>query len=297
VTQESPPGPPDTLAAEGASLVRERCAIEPSLALVLGSGLGDAVAADVEAKYEFVFESLPGFPAASVPGHRNRLEIGSLYGVDAAIFRGRVHFYEGHGIQATTLIPRLAAALGARVLVVTNAAGGLDASMRPGELMLIEDHINFMGVNPLLGWTYPSGAPAFVQLSDVYDRRLLALAQEEAARSGVAVRRGVYVGLPGPSYETPAETRFLSLAGAHAVGMSTVPEAVAARALGMEVLGISCIGNVAGGSDDHEGVLAAARRAAGDLRAILSGVIPRMSGAGRPGGAGSPGESARPVRP
>lgn len=271
------PGPEDTLAAQGIALIRERCPTQPSVALILGSGLGEAVAGDVAGGCELVLDSLPGFPPGNVPGHAGRLFMGDLYGVPAAVFGGRVHYYEGHGIGATTLIPRLAAGLGADALVITNAAGGLDPSMRPGQLMLIEDHLNLMGVNPLIGWRFPSGAPAFVPLSQVYDGRLLALAEEEAARAGIEVRRGVYVALPGPTYETPAETRYLASAGANAVGMSTVPEAVAATALGLPVLGISCITNVAGADDGHEEVLAAAKRAAGDLRTILFGVIPRLA--------------------
>ena len=272
------PSPPDTVAEEAVALVRERSAVAPAVALVVGSGLGDAVAADVEAEQEFAYESLPGFPPPTVPGHAGRMVTGTLYGVPAAVFLGRVHFYEGHGIAATTLIPRLASALGAGTVVLTNAAGGLDASMEAGRLMLIEDHLNFIGVNPLTGWRFPDGAPAFVDLSSVYSRRLLAAAEEVGTREGAVLYRGVYAALPGPSYETPAETRFLARAGANAVGMSTVPEAVAAVALGMEVLGISCITNIAGTEGGHEEVLEAARRGAGDLRSILRGVVPRIGG-------------------
>jgi purine-nucleoside phosphorylase len=270
------PAPPDDVAERAAAAVRERTPLRPAVALVLGSGLGDALAEDVRAERELAYGELPGFPPSSVPGHAGRLVLGHLYGVPAAVFRGRVHYYEGRGIGATTLIPRVAAALGAHCLVLTNAAGGLDRSMRPGQLLLIEDHLNFLGVNPLTGWTFPGGTPAFVPLSAVYDPDLRALALEAAAEAGVEVLRGVYAALPGPSYETPAETRFLRSAGADAVGMSTVPEAVAARALGLRVLGISCITNVAGTEDTHEDVLAAARAAAAALRALLSRVIPRI---------------------
>jgi purine-nucleoside phosphorylase len=275
------PGPGDTLPEQALALIRERSDVHPAVAMVLGSGLGDAVVGDVRVEQEFAYEGLPGFPPPSVPGHAGRLILGELYGVPAAIFRGRVHYYEGHGIGPTTLIPRLTAALGAGTLVLTNAAGGLDPSMRAGHLMLIEDHLNFIGVNPLMGWRLPDGAPAFVPLSGVYDRRLLELAEEAARHAGLHVRRGTYVALPGPSYETPAETRFLSTAGAQAVGMSTVPEAVAAAALGLSVLGISAITNVAGSAGNHEEVLAAARRTAEDLRRILAAVVPRAAGQAR----------------
>jgi purine-nucleoside phosphorylase len=275
------PGPADTHADEGAVLIRERTDIRPEVAFVLGSGLGDAVAADVHPDQLFVYGSLPGFPTPSVPGHAGRLVVGHLYGVPAAVFMGRVHFYEGHGIGVTTLIPRLAAMLGARTLVLTNAAGGLNPSMRPGQLMLIEDHINLMGVNPLAGWRFPNGTPAFVDLSRVYDPALVALATEAAASRGVALTRGVYVALPGPSYETPAETRMLAALGADAVGMSTVPEAAAAAALGCPVLAISCITNVAAQEPTHQEVLEAGKSAAGDLRAILELVVPALSPPGR----------------
>jgi purine-nucleoside phosphorylase len=190
---------------------------------------------------------------------------------------GRIHLYEGHGIAATTLITRLAAGLGARTLVLSNAAGGLDPALRPGQLMVIRDHLNFLGMNPLTGWHHPDGMPAFVDLSSVYDPKLRAVAEDVARAQGVAMASGVYAALPGPSYETPAETRFLAQAGAGAVGMSTVPEAVAAAALGLRVLGVSCITNAAGAESSHQEVLATARRGAEALQAILSGVLPRLA--------------------
>jgi purine-nucleoside phosphorylase len=272
------PSPGDSFADEGVALLRERSSVQPVVALVLGSGLGDAVVEDIVADAEVAFEALPGFPPSSVPGHAGRLVLGELYGLPVAVFRGRIHFYEGHGIATTTLIPRLCAGLGVRTLVLTNAAGGLDPTDRPGTLMVIADHLNFLGVNPLAGWRFLDGRPAFVDLSAVYDRDLAAAAEEAAERAGVTVRRGVYAALPGPSYETRAETRFLASAGADAVGMSTVPEAVAAVALGLRVLAISCITNVAGVEATHEDVLAAARGATLDLRAVLAGILPVAAG-------------------
>jgi purine-nucleoside phosphorylase len=273
---QSRPDPGDSFAQQGVGVISRRTPLEPRVALVLGSGLGDAVSEDVRPEEEVSYQDLPGFPPASVPGHAGRLVLGELYGVPAAVFRGRVHYYEGHGIGVTTLIPRLAAALGAGTLILTNAAGGLDRSLKRGGLMLIEDHLNFLGVNPLTGWRFPTGEPAFVDISTVYDRNLATLAEEVAAREGIDLHRGVYVALPGPSYETPAEGAFLAGAGAHAVGMSTVPEAVAAVALGLSVVGISCITNVAGTEATHEDVLAAARDASLDLRVILKGLIPQV---------------------
>jgi purine-nucleoside phosphorylase len=281
------PGPSDSFAQEGAALIRERSSVAPFAAVVLGSGLGDAVGDDVEVEHEFAFEALPGFSPPSVPGHAGRLLMGRLYGVPAAVFRGRIHFYEGLGIGATTLIPRLAAALGARVLVLTNSAGGLARGGRVGRLMLIEDHINLLGVNPLLGWRHPDGTPAFVDVSRVYDRALLGSAERVAAGHGLDIARGVYVALPGPSYETPAETAMLAHLGADAVGMSTVPEAVAATALGLRVLGMACITNLAGGDAAHEEVLRTAAAAAPALRTILAGVLGELA-PGSPSGHDEP---------
>jgi purine-nucleoside phosphorylase len=277
------PGPGDTFAEEGVALIRERSSVAPQVAMVLGSGLGDAVANDVSPEREFSYRTLPGFPPSSVPGHAGRLVMGRLYDVPAAVFLGRVHLYEGHGIAAATLIPRLAAALGAKTLVLTNAAGGLVPELKRGRLMLIEDHLNFLGVNPLTGWRFPGGEPAFVGLADAYDRGLLALADRAAGEEGIDAARGVYAAVPGPSFETPAETRFLAKAGAHAVGMSTVPEAVAAVALRLRVLGISCITNMAGTDDTHEQVLAAAREATLRLRALVGRIVPRLAGGGDEG--------------
>lgn len=268
------PSPGGDEPERGAALVAERTAIRPAVAVVLGSGLGDALAEDLATDAEIPFGELPGFPPGSVPGHAGRLRIGTLYGVPVAAFFGRVHFYEGHGIAATTLIPRLAAALAAHTMILTNASGGLDATMRVGQLMLISDHLNSMGVNPLFGWRLPDGAPAFVDISRVYDAALLEAARAAADEADIDVRVGVYAAVSGPSYETPAETTALARLGADAVGMSTVPEAVAAAALGLRVLGISCITDVAGTELTHEEVLAAATGAGPDLRTILRRAIP-----------------------
>jgi purine-nucleoside phosphorylase len=272
------PHPADSFAAEGVALIRERSSVRPQVAVVIGSGLWEAVEPDLEADRELSFETLPGFPPRSVPGQAGRLVLGALRGVPAAVFLGRVHLYEGHQIGSTTLIPRLAAELGAPTMVVTNAAGALHPNFRRGQLMLIEDHINLLGVNPLSGWRYPDGMPAFVDLAAVYDRRLLEVGFDAARAQGIPVARGVYVALPGPSYETPAETEFLRRIGADAVGMSTVPEAVTAVALGMRVAGVSCITNVAGVPGTHEDVLAGAHEAAVGLRAVLSGILSEISG-------------------
>jgi purine-nucleoside phosphorylase len=277
VSRRVVPHPGDLFAEEAVALVRERSGIQPEVGLVLGSGLGDAVQADLRVEAEISFAALPGFPPAAVPGHARRLVMGELYGVPAAVFMGRVHFYEGHGIGPTTLIPRLAAGLGVGSLILTNAAGGLAPELRAGSLMLIRDHLNLMGANPLAGWRFPGGGPAFVDLSSVYDTELAELARAAAAAAGVELAEGVYAAMPGPSYETPAETRFLRRAGADAVGMSTVPEAVAGVALGLRVLAISAVANAAGVPTSHQEVLEAVAAVGTGLRGILSGVIPRLA--------------------
>jgi purine-nucleoside phosphorylase len=268
------PSPGGDEPERAAAAVAARTSVHPSVAIVLGSGLGDALAEDLEVDAELAFGELPGFPPASVPGHAGRLRLGTLYGVPVAAFFGRVHFYEGHGVAATTLIPRVAGAMGAHTIVLTNASGGLDPGMRVGQLMILRDHLNSMGVNPLFGWKMPNGAPAFVDISHVYDASLVEAARSAAQEAGIDVRVGVYAAVSGPSYETPAETTALARLGADAVGMSTVPEAVAAAALGLRVLGISCITDVAGTELTHEEVLVAATGAGPDLRAILRGALP-----------------------
>jgi inosine/guanosine/xanthosine phosphorylase family protein len=272
-TAPSRPSPGGDEPDRGAALVAERTAVRPAVAIVLGSGLGDALAEDLATDAEVPFGDLPGFPSASVPGHAGRLRLGTLYGVPVAAFFGRVHFYEGHGIGATTLIPRLAAAMGAHTVVLTNACGGLDATMRVGQLMLINDHLNSMGVNPLFGWRLPDGAPAFVDISRVYDAALLDAARAAAEEAGIDVRVGVYAAVSGPSYETPAETTALARLGADAVGMSTVPEVIVARHCGLRVAAVSAITNLAEGMGtevlSHEHTLDNAAVAAEKLQRVL----------------------------
>jgi purine-nucleoside phosphorylase len=271
------PGPGDDHAERGAALVRARAGgLEPRVAVVLGSGLGDAVQEDLDVRAELAFDELPGFPPAAVPGHAGRLVLGELYGVPVLVQFGRVHLYEGHPMSTVTLPTRLLGHLGVRTLVLTNAAGGLDPEMPLGLLVLIRDHINFMGTNALAGWRFPDGMPAFVDVSGVWDASLRAVVAEVAAAEGIEVREGVYAAVAGPSYETAAETTFLARLGADAVGMSTVPEAVAAAAFGMRCLGISCVTDVAGTELTHQEVVAVASEAAPNLRRLLSGAIPKM---------------------
>ena len=277
MTQAGPPGPPgDTTVDVATALIRERSDVEPVVAVVLGTGLGDALSDNVNIDHEFAYEALPGFAHPSVPGHAGRLLLGDIDGVSAAVFCGRLHYYEGLGVGAATLIPRLAAALGARSIILTNAAGSLDSALKVGQLMLIEDHVNLMGVNPLIGWRQADGSALFPDLSAVYDRRLLAVAEDVGRANGLEIARGVYAAVSGPTFETPTEAAFLARAGARAVGMSTVPEAVAAVALGISVIGVSCITNHAGQPTSVAEVLSAAKDASVDLATVVTGVMKNL---------------------
>lgn len=280
----SSPSPGDGVAAGIVAAVRASTDVEPVAGIVLGSGLGETIrvakeAAGASEGVEFAYSELPGFPAPSVHGHAGKLWIGDLGGRPVAIFQGRIHLYEGHGMPLASITSQVSAGLGARVMALTTAVGAIDVSLRAGSLAVIRDHINTMGTNPLLGWRMPDGSPAFVSVGDVYDADL-AGAAIAAARSRApdpaTVTEGVYAAVSGPAYETPAETEFLRRAGGAVVGMSMVPEAVAARALGMRVLGLSFVTNPAGVSVSHEEVLAASAAAAATIGLVLADMIERF---------------------
>ena len=245
-------------AAAAATIVRERLGVaEPVAAIVLGSGLG-GLADRLEQARRIPFAEVPGFPAAEVAGHAGVLLAGTLAGREVLALAGRFHLYEGHAAALAGFPVRLVHALGAPTLVVSNAAGGVRRTFRVGDLMLIHDHLNLMGRNPLVGPVEP-GDIRFPDMSAPYDPDLLARLREIATVERIPVVEGVYAGLLGPSYETPAEVRMLERLGADAVGMSTVPEVIVARAIGMRVAGISCITNMACGITaaplDHTEVL------------------------------------------
>jgi purine-nucleoside phosphorylase len=279
------PSPGDGIPEQIAEAIRERTALEPLAGVVLGSGLSEAVdevrsAASAEG-VEFSYADLPGFPPPSVAGHAGRLWIGEVRGVALAVFQGRVHFYEGYGMAMASLTSRVSAELGARTMVLTAATGAVDPSIEAGSLVVLRDHLNMIGTNPLIGWRMPDGSPPFVDVSSVYDPELaeaaLASARSNLGERGEShVREGVYAALSGPSYETPAETRMLSGHGATVVGMSTVPEAVVARALGMRVLGIAFATNAAGVEVTHEDVLATSKAAAGTIGRVVVDLVERF---------------------
>ena len=262
--------------------VRQHTNMEPELALVLGSGLG-ALADEVEDQVVITTNDLPGYPQSTVEGHAGKLIFGMLEGRSVLFIQGRVHLYEGHHPRALGVPVRLAHALGARHLILTNAAGGLNPEWKPGTLMLITDHINMAMTSALTG-PVEEGEVRFPDMSSPYNPEWTAQAEELAANRNILVRRGVYLWTAGPSYETPAEITFFRRIGADAVGMSTVPEAIQAAALGMNVLGISTITNLAAGlhatSLNHEEVLAVGRevreRLAAWVRALFAAPLPAV---------------------
>ena len=247
----------------------------PSVAIVLGSGLG-FLGDEVEGAVRVPYAKIPGFPQPTVAGHKGELIAGTLEGVSVLAQSGRFHMYEGHDPATAALPVRVFHALGVRTVILTNAAGGLRRTFRPGTLMLIADHINFMFRNPLAGPVVP-GDDRFPDMSDPYDAQLRALARRVAVEQGIALEEGVYAGLLGPSYETKAEIRMFDRLGADAVGMSTVPEVIAARACGMKCVGISTITNAAAGLSaqllSHQEVLEVAERVKGSLAALVRGIV------------------------
>lgn len=262
-----------------AAAVSERLeGTEPRAAVVLGSGLG-ALSRAVESAIRIPYAEIPGFPAPTVAGHAGELIAGAVEGVPVILQSGRFHLYEGHDPATVALPVRVFAELGIETLIVTNAAGGLRPTFRPPLLMLIADHVNLMWRNPLLGAVVP-GEERFPDMSCPYDAALRAFASDVARDNGIDFQEGVYAAVLGPSYETPAEVRMLQRIGADAVGMSTVPEVLAARARGVRVLGVSSITNwgagLSGQSLAHDEVLAAGQALAGSLETIIRGVLTRI---------------------
>ncbi|MFC2046298.1 purine-nucleoside phosphorylase [Chloroflexota bacterium] len=269
---------------EAAAHVRSHTHHQPRIGLILGSGLNPLAEAAEDADV-IPYAEVPHFPTSTVEGHAGKLVLGQLADKTLIIMQGRVHFYEGYPIQQVVFPVRVMQALGVRTLIVTNAAGGLDPAFRPGELMLITDHINVMGMagnNPLFGPNDPLLGPRFPSMSQAYDPTLRRIARDVAQEEGLVLREGIYAGLAGPCYETPAEIRFLRRMGADAVGMSTVPEVTVARHADMRVLGVSGITNLAladpapGQETDHEEVLVAGQVLVPMLTALVCGVLARL---------------------
>jgi purine-nucleoside phosphorylase len=265
-------------ARAAAEAVRARVSVQPRVGIILGSGLG-GIASAIEQPTRIAYRDVPDFPAATVIGHAGELIAGTLAKTPVVALSGRFHMYEGHDAALAGFPSRLLHALGATTLVVSNAAGGVRSSLEPGTLMLLTDHVNFMFRNPLIGGQEETDI-RFPDMSEPYDGELRALAHRVATEQGVPLAEGVYFGLLGPSYETRAEVRMLARLGADAIGMSTVPEVIVARALGMRVLGLSCITNLACGLAaapiTHEEVLETTARVAAQLQQLVRGVVAKL---------------------
>ncbi len=265
---------------ETVTAIADRHSRAPALGLILGSGLG-AYADTFKNRTVIPFQELPHFPQSRVVGHSGNLVLGEADGVPAVALQGRVHYYQGYSIAEVAYPARVLACLGIRQLIVTNAAGGINTSFKPGELMLITDHINLMGANPLMGENIDALGPRFPDMSEAYSKSMREIALGAGKEMGITLQQGVYIGLAGPSYETPAEIRMCRILGADAVGMSTVPEVIVAAHMGIPVLGISCITNMAAGilpqKLTHQEVIETTERVKERFIALLKAVVPLLA--------------------
>jgi purine-nucleoside phosphorylase len=269
---------------EALAYIQQRTKHRPAIGLILGSGLSP-LAQDIEQADSFPYSAIPHFPASTVEGHAGRLVMGTVEGHSVVAMQGRIHFYEGYSMQQLTFPVRVMSLMGIKTLIVTNAAGGLASRFEPGDLMLIRDHVNLVGLggqNPLIGPNDSDFGVRFPDMAQAYDPALREIAKRVAQAHGIVLHEGVYVCLAGPSFETPAEIRFLRLIGGDAVGMSTVPEVIVARHMGVRVLGISGITNVHAADDgepretSHQEVLEAGKVIAPRLIALLRGILKQL---------------------
>jgi purine-nucleoside phosphorylase len=267
-------------AERAAKFIRSKTKLRPHVAVVLGSGLG-AFAEDLASAVRVPYEKIPGFPRSTAEGHAGRLVIGKVGDVVVAAMQGRVHFYEGYSLKEAVFPMRVLGRLGIRAAILTNAAGGISTNFKQGALVVISDHINLQGSNPLIGPNDGRFGPRFPDMTQAYWKPYRAFAAEEARRLGIEAFEGVYAALTGPSYETPAEIHYLRAIGADLVGMSTAPEVIVARHMGIRVLGISCVTNMAAGILDqpinHAEVMETGERVKGHFVALLRAVLPRIA--------------------
>lgn len=264
---------------EAATHIGSKTKLRPSIGIVLGSGLG-GFADSLTGATEFPYEQIPHFPRSSVTGHKGRLLTGTFGGVPLFVMSGRVHAYEGYSAQDVVFPARVLATLGVKTLMLTNAAGAVNTAFKPGELMVITDHINLTGLNPLVGPELPELGPRFIDLSAAYDPKLAEMCDQAARRIGLNLRKGVYAGFLGPSFETPAEIKMVRTLGADAVGMSTVLETIAAHHMGVRVLGISCMTNMAAGilpqKINHVEVMEIGRQVQSVFIELLASLLPGL---------------------
>jgi purine-nucleoside phosphorylase len=263
-----------------ARYILKRCSLRPRIGLVLGSGLG-GFADEFNSPTRIPYTEIPGFPRSTAVGHAGTLVVGETAGIPLVAMQGRVHLYEGYSAQQVTFPMRVFARLGVRAVILTNAAGGISTGYSQGALVAIRDHINLQGTNPLVGPNDDRFGPRFPDMTDAYDGELRRIATEEAARTGIELHEGVYAAMLGPSYETPAEIRFLRTIGADLVGMSTVPEVIAARHMNLSVLAISCVTNMAAGISsgkiNHDEVLETGERVRTKFLTLLRAILPRIN--------------------
>ncbi|MGG3841712.1 purine-nucleoside phosphorylase [Anoxybacillus kestanbolensis] len=269
-----------TAIEQAAQFLKEKFPTPPQIGLILGSGLG-VLADEIEQAIKIPYSDIPNFPVSTVEGHAGQLVYGQLEGATVVVMQGRFHYYEGYSFDKVTFPVRVMKALGVEQLIVTNAAGGVNESFEPGDLMIISDHINNMGGNPLIGPNDPMLGVRFPDMTEAYSKRLRQLAKDVANEIGLRVREGVYVANTGPAYETPAEIRMIRVMGGDAVGMSTVPEVITARHAGMEVLGISCISNMAAGILDqpltHHEVIETTEKVKADFLRFVKAIVRNMA--------------------
>lgn len=264
---------------ESIKFIESKLKVKPEIGIVLGSGLG-GLADKIEDKIVISYEEIPNFPISTVEGHEGKLIIGKIKNKNVIAMQGRFHYYEGYDIKDVVLPTRVIIGLGINSLILTNAAGGVDINYKPGDLMIINDHINFTGVNPLIGKNYDELGPRFPDQTTVYDKKLQNIAKESAKEIGIDIKEGVYIWMTGPTYETPAEIKMARLIGGTAVGMSTVPEVIVAAHQGIKVLGISCITNMAAGILDqplnHEEVVETSLKVKDDFENLINKIIEKI---------------------
>lgn len=265
--------------SETTTYLKDKGIVAPQIALILGSGLGD-LADEIENPVIIPYEEIPSFPVSTVAGHAGQLVYGDLEGKKVIALQGRFHYYEGYDLQTVTYPVRIFKELGVKTIFITNAAGGVNENFTPGDLMIITDHLNITGENPLIGANIESHGPRFVDMTETYSKRGQALLKEVAIEIDVTLQEGVYTWFTGPTYETPAEIRYARTIGGDAVGMSTVPEAIVAKHAGLEVIGISCITNLAAGmqaSLNHEEVMEYSAKAKPKFKQLLRGTIAKLN--------------------
>lgn len=266
-------------AVQAAALLKAKNPFDVKTFVILGSGLG-AFAESLQDAVSIPYSEIPHLPQSTVVGHAGRLVVGLCQGTPVSVMAGRFHFYEGYAMEEVTFPIRIAGLAGIKNIIITNAAGGLNSNFQPGDFMILEDHINLLGNSPLRGRNDERFGPRFPDMTDAYYGPFKDLAEREGKDMGVRIHRGVYTAIPGPSYETPAEIRMLRTLGTDAVGMSTVPETIAARHMGMKVLGISCISNLAAGMTsaklDHQEVLDTSAHVGKQFAELLQRIVPKM---------------------